>query len=65
MDGFLGHCYFIPFYPIVFLAKLRFLSQHQQYSWLNSDSPRRFVSTGWVIITYTVIYHLQCDGILL
>ena len=36
MNNFLGHCCFTPFYPIVLLAKLRFL--------LNSDSPQRFVS---------------------
>lgn len=41
---FLAIDFFIPFYPIVFLAKLRFLGQLLHYSWLKSDSPQRFVS---------------------
>lgn len=32
------------FYPVVFLAKLRFLGLLLRYSWLKSDYPQRFVS---------------------
>jgi len=31
---FLAIDFFIPFYPIVFLAKLRFLGQEYLFSWL-------------------------------
>ena len=44
--NFLDHCCFIPHYPIVLLAKLRFLGQFLPFSWLNSDRPQRFVSGG-------------------
>lgn len=43
MNNFLGHCCFIPFYPIVFLAKLRFLGRFLPYSLLISDHPQKFV----------------------
>ena len=35
---FLAIDFFIPFYPIVFLAKLRFLGQEYLFSWLNSTT---------------------------
>lgn len=41
MGNFLGHCFFTPFYPIVFFANPSFSLQVLGYSWLNSDTPHR------------------------
>lgn len=37
-NNFLGHCCFMRFYTVVFLAKLRFLGQEYLFSWLNSTT---------------------------
>ena len=63
MNDFLGHCFLSPqiarfsWLNYVFLAKLRFLGQEYLFSWLNSNSPLRFVSIK-VYVPYVWLFNL-------